>query len=136
MLAYFWPCWVFVATGAFSSGCGERASRCGSWPGCMAGALDHRLSGCGARAQLLCNVWDLPRPGMEPVSLALAAGVFTAEPPGKPCLWDFLRSLTVIDIYFNFIVVKNILRKLNSSNFLGWFYSLAYGLSGERYRCI
>ena len=122
--------------GAFSSGCGERASHCGSSPGCTTGALEHRLNGCGARACLLCDMWHLPRPGMEPMSLALAGGVFTSEPPGKPCIWDFLRSLTIIDICFNFIVVKNILHKLNSSNFLDWFYSLAYGLSGERYRCI
>ena len=27
---------------------------------------------------------DLPDPGMEPVSPALAGGFFTAEPPGKP----------------------------------------------------
>ena len=27
---------------------------------------------------------DLPNPGMEPLSPALARGFFTAEPPGKP----------------------------------------------------
>ena len=27
---------------------------------------------------------DLPNPGMEPASPALAGGFFTAEPPGKP----------------------------------------------------
>ena len=27
---------------------------------------------------------DLPDPGIEPVSPALAGGFFTAEPPGKP----------------------------------------------------
>ena len=27
---------------------------------------------------------DLPLPGTEPVSSALAGGFFTAEPPGKP----------------------------------------------------
>ena len=27
---------------------------------------------------------DLPNPGVEPMSLALAGGFFTAEPPGKP----------------------------------------------------
>ena len=27
---------------------------------------------------------NLPRPGFEPVSLALAGGFFTTEPPGKP----------------------------------------------------
>ena len=27
---------------------------------------------------------DLPNPGIEPTSSALAGGFFTAEPPGKP----------------------------------------------------
>jgi len=27
---------------------------------------------------------DLPHPGIEPVSPALAGGFFTTEPPGKP----------------------------------------------------
>ena len=29
-------------------------------------------------------MWDLPGPGIEPVSPALAGGFFTTEPPGKP----------------------------------------------------
>ena len=29
-----------------------------------------------------CSMWDLPRPGIEPVSLA--GGFFTTESPGKP----------------------------------------------------
>jgi len=29
---------------------------------------------------------DLPNPGIEPVSLALASGFFATESPGKPCL--------------------------------------------------
>ena len=29
-------------------------------------------------------MWDLPGPGIEPVSPALAGGFFTAKPPGKP----------------------------------------------------
>ena len=28
----------------------------------------HRLSNCGSWAQLLRGMWDLPRPGLEPVS--------------------------------------------------------------------
>ena len=28
-------------------------------------------------------MWDLPGPGIEPVSPALAGGFFTIEPPGK-----------------------------------------------------
>ena len=43
-----------------------------------------RLSNCGSRAQLLRGMWDLPRPGLEPVSLALAGRFSTTTPPGKP----------------------------------------------------
>ena len=28
-------------------------------------------------------MWDLPRPGVEPMSPALAGGFFTTGPPGK-----------------------------------------------------
>ena len=44
-----------------------------------------RLSSCGSRAQLLRGMWDLPRPGLEPVSPALAGRFLTTAPPGKPC---------------------------------------------------
>ena len=47
-------------------------------------ALEHRLRICGTRAELLCSVWDLPGPGIEPVTPALAGGFFTTEPSGKP----------------------------------------------------
>ena len=43
-----------------------------------------RLSNCGSRAQLLCGMWDPPRPGPEPVSPALAGRFSTTAPPGKP----------------------------------------------------
>ena len=43
-----------------------------------------RLSNCGSRAQPLRGTWDLPRPGLEPVSPALASGFSTTAPPGKP----------------------------------------------------
>ena len=33
---------------------------------------------------MLQGMWDLPGPGMEPVSPALGGGFFTTEPPGKP----------------------------------------------------
>ena len=42
-----------------------------------------RLSNCGSRAQLLRGTWDPPRPGLEPVSPALAGGFSTTAPPGK-----------------------------------------------------
>ena len=44
-----------------------------------------RLSNCGSRAQSLHGTWDPPRPGLEPASPALAGGLPTTAPPGKPC---------------------------------------------------
>ena len=43
-----------------------------------------RLSSCGSRTQLLRSMWDLLRPGLEPVSPALAGRFSTTAPPGKP----------------------------------------------------
>ena len=43
-----------------------------------------RLSTCGSQAQLLRGMWDPPRPGLEPVSPALAGRLSTTAPPGKP----------------------------------------------------
>ena len=80
--------------------CGVRASHCGGFSYCGAQAqgawasvvvahglsscgsraLEHRLSSCGAWALLLCGMWDLPGPGLEPVSPALAGGFLTTAP--------------------------------------------------------
>ena len=49
-------------------------------------ALEHRVSSCGTRAQLLHGMWDLPGPGLEPVSPALAGRFLPSAPPGKPLL--------------------------------------------------
>ena len=43
-----------------------------------------KLSSCGSRAQLLRGMWDPPRPGLEPVSSALAGRFSTTAPPGRP----------------------------------------------------
>ena len=43
-----------------------------------------RLSNRGSRAQLLRGMWDLPRPGLEPVSPTSAGGLSTTAPSGKP----------------------------------------------------
>ena len=39
---------------------------------CCSQALELRLSSCDARAQLLCSVWNLPVPGIKPMSPVLA----------------------------------------------------------------
>ena len=49
-----------------------------------------RLSSCGSRAQLLRGMWDPPRPGLKPVSPALAGRFSTTVPPGKPQGLKFL----------------------------------------------
>ena len=72
--------------------CGAQASHCGGFSCCGARALGKRasvvvargLSSCGTRASLLHGTWDLPGPGIEPVSPALAGGFLTTAPPGKP----------------------------------------------------
>ena len=37
-------------------------------------------------------MWDLPRPGLEPLSPALAGRFSTAVPPGKPLLFLIFSS--------------------------------------------
>ena len=46
-----------------------------------------RLSSCGSRAQPLRGMWDPPRPGLEPVSPALAGRLSTSAPPRRPYLF-------------------------------------------------
>ena len=88
-------CCGALALGARASAIGARAlSSCGSW------GLEHRLSGCGARAQLLHGTWDLPRPGIEPVSPALAGGFLTTAPPEKSPSHFLFFNLFILFIYF------------------------------------
>ena len=51
-----------------------------------------RLSSCGSRAQLLRSIWDPPRPGLEPVSPALAGRFSTTAPPGKPYTYFLMKE--------------------------------------------
>ena len=57
----------------------------------------HRLSNCGSQAQLLRGMWDPPRPGLEPVSPALAGRLSTTAPPGNPCILDGTRILSLMN---------------------------------------
>ena len=57
-----------------------------------------RLSSCGSRAPLLCGMWDLPRPGLEPVSPALAGRFSTTAPPGKPSKFIYLLFLAALGL--------------------------------------
>ena len=67
-----------------------------------------RLSSRGPRAQLLRGMWDLPGPGLKPVSPALAGRFPTAAPPGKPqqiFLIDLFRSPVAGDFYFIYFII-------------------------------
>ena len=88
---------------AFSS-CGERGplliAVCGPLTVAASPVAEHRLqtrrlSNCGSRAQLLRGMWDLPRPGLEPVSPVLAGKFSTTAPPGKPenSIFERLRNV-------------------------------------------
>ena len=46
-------------------------------------ALERKLNSCGTRAYLQHSMWNLLEPGIEPISLVLAGGFITPEPPGK-----------------------------------------------------
>ena len=54
--------------------------------------LGSRVASCAAQAQLLLDRWDLPRPGIKPVSPAFAGGFLTTGPAGKPW-FGFARNL-------------------------------------------
>ena len=81
-LLIYWLHWVFVAmhglslvsaSGGFSS-YDVWASHCGDLL-CSTGSR--------AQAQLLRSTWNLPRPGIELVSPALAGGFLSTVPPEK-----------------------------------------------------
>ena len=56
-----------------SAGFGSHSSR----------ALEGGLGSCGAWTQLPRGIWDLPEPGIIPMSPASAGGFLTTRSPGK-----------------------------------------------------
>ena len=95
---YFWlhACFLQLQLVWATLPCGAWASHCCGFSCCGARALGtwasvvvaHGFSSCIlqalARAQLHHGMWDLPRPGLEPTSPALAGRLLTTAPPGKP----------------------------------------------------
>ena len=45
-------------------------------------------------------MWDLPGPGIDPVSPALASGFLTTGPPVKPYGFDFIAFGFAISLLF------------------------------------
>ena len=88
-----WLHWVLLAARGLSLLAAESAARGASpWAG---------FSHCGARApglqrpwcEGLAALWHLPRPGVKPVSPALAGRFPTTGPPGKFCVVFSLPAL-------------------------------------------
>ena len=64
--------------------CGMPVSHRGGFSYCRAWALGCAgFSSCGAWAQLHCGICSLPKPGIEPMSSALAGSFLSTAPPGK-----------------------------------------------------
>ena len=78
------PCGVFSCCGAWALGTWAPVVVARGLSSCGSQALECRLSSCGAWAQLLHGMWDLPGPELEPVSPALAGGFLTPASPGQP----------------------------------------------------
>ena len=60
------------------------------------GSRHASFSSCGTRAQLLRGMWDVPGPGLEPMSTALAGRFSTTAPPGKSPQAYFLEAVMKI----------------------------------------
>ena len=86
LFIYLWLCWVFVSVRGLSlvvANGGHSSLRCAG----LSLSRPLLLRSTGSRragsvvvahgAQLLRSMWDLPRPGLEPVSPALAGGFST-----------------------------------------------------------
>ena len=84
--------------------CDVRASHCGGFCCCGARALERRLSSCSTQAQLLYGMWDLPGPGLEPVSPVLAGGFPTTAPPGKPSPIYELGYILKVNLWVGYLI--------------------------------
>ena len=118
LFIYLWLCWVFVSMWGLSlvaaSG-GHSSSRCAdlslsrplllrSTGSRRAGSaiVAHRPSRSAA-----CGIF--PRPGLEPVSPALAGRFSTTAPPGKPkdvFSKNFLKWFWFLTLFFCFVILN------------------------------
>ena len=89
---FIWLCWIFLAVWGLSlfvlHGSYSPAVVCGFLISVASllqsmGSRHVGFSSCGSRASLLCSMWDLPKPGTEPVSPALQGIFLTTGSLGK-----------------------------------------------------
>ena len=98
-LLFVLVCWLLMAVASLGTGsksmgfgsCSRWVQSCSRWAqSCSRWAQLHMwplgcvgFRSCGAWAWLLCGMWDLPRPGIKPVSPTLAGGFLSTVPPEK-----------------------------------------------------
>ena len=87
-----------------------------------------KLSNCGSRAQSLRGMWDLPRPGLEPVCPALAGRFSTTAPPGKPRKCDLILqnpkdSTHTKNVTTNKWIQKSCSYKINTQKSVAFLYT-------------
>ena len=112
LFIYFGLCWVFVSVRGLSlvvaSG-SHSSSRCTGLP--LSRLLLLRSTGSRRAGSVVVahGMWDLPRPGLEPMSPALAGRFSTTAPPGKPWQRMFQKKFepnlgqkTTVEKYWQF----------------------------------
>ena len=72
---------------------GNTGSRCTGFSSCGSPVLEHSLYSFGTWAQLFPSMWNLPRPGIESMSPALAGRFFFTVPPGKSPLLEIITAV-------------------------------------------
>ena len=82
------------------------------------------VSTCGTWTQLLCDTWDLPRPGVKPVSPALAGGFSTTELPGKSLCLFWKDTYTCMYTYTHTHTHTYILKSLVNCLYKKFFLSI------------
>ena len=93
--------------------CRPQVSHCGVglW------TLEHGLSSCVTWAYLVHGMWDLPRPGSQPMSPVLAGGFLSIVPPGKS-FSRFLIREPLRDFFFYIVENYEFLRVAQNVTFL------------------
>ena len=85
---YLWLGWLFVAACRLSLVVESQGLLFVAMRGLLTVVAslvaEHRLSSPDLPVYLLQGMWDLPGPGIKPVSLALQGGFSTIVPPRKP----------------------------------------------------
>ena len=97
---------------------------CGTW------APEHRLTSCGA-----CDMWDLPGPGLEPVSPALAGGFSATVPPGESppdFLWNHSRCLQCTGQLLWFFIFEGYSLSRGCVSLATFFHSSSELIIGQR----